>query len=189
MDLVIDTSSVRTGVALVDGERVVAEAVHESGRALDLAAAVRALADPRAVERVAVATGPGSFTGLRVGAAYAVGLALGRGLPLLTFSTLDLQALRARVPAAGAAEAGRGRIYLKPPDGPPTLVAAAEAPVRWPVAGWLREATRADLPGPWLDDSELLGFGPAAVLALRRAVPTDCARVSLEYMQSFDRLA
>lgn len=189
MDLVIDSSSVRTGIAVLDGDRVLAQAVHESGRTLDLAVAVRDLVDPRAVLRVAIATGPGSFTGLRVGASYAAGLALGRHLPLLTFSTLDLQRSRARVPASGAAEAGRGRVYLKPPDGPAGLFEAAEAPAAWPVAGWLRPATLAALAGPVLEEDELLTFGEAAAVLIPRAVETDCARVSLEYMQSFDSLA
>lgn len=184
----IDTSSVRTGVAFLERGRVVAEAVHDSGRTLDLAAAVRALGDPRAVERVAVATGPGSFTGLRVGASYAVGLAMGRGIPLLAFSTLELQRSRARVVATGAAEAGRGRVYVLTPPGARLLLDAADVPPDWPVAGWLRDATATALGAPALPESELRTFGETAAAVIEEAPEVDCARVSLEYMQSFDRL-
>ena len=184
----IDSSSVRAGVAVLDGRRLVAEAVHESGRGFDLAAAVRSLIDPRRVDRVAVATGPGSFTGLRVGASYAVGLARGRRVPLLGFSTLDLQRARALVPATGVCEAGRGRVYALTPDGGRALLDAAEVAPHWPAAGWLRPATAAALRARLLDEAELRTFGEAAVEVVAAAPELDCARVSLEYMQSFREL-
>lgn len=184
----IDTSSVRAGVAVLDQGEVVAELTHESGRAFDLAAAVRSLVDPRTIDRVAVATGPGSFTGLRVGASYAVGLALGRRLPLLGFSTLDLQRTRAHVPATAVCEAGRGRVYALAPPGDRALLDASEVPEQWPVAGWVRSATAAALRPRLLDDSELRTFGQAALEVVAAAPELDCARVSLEYMVSFEGL-
>jgi ribosomal-protein-alanine N-acetyltransferase len=44
---------------------------------------------PAAVDRFAVVTGPGSFTGLRVGIATIQGLAVGTGRPVVPVSTLD----------------------------------------------------------------------------------------------------
>ena len=83
MVVVIDTSSVRAGIAvLTPGVEVAAESVRESARDLDLAAAVRDLVALDRLTRVVCATGPGSFTGLRLGAAFAVGLAMGLGIPL-----------------------------------------------------------------------------------------------------------
>lgn len=184
----IDTSSVRAGLAVIDDGRVAAESVHESGRTFELANAVRALVDPRTVDRVAVATGPGSFTGLRVGASYAVGLALGRRLPLLGFSTLHLHRSRAREPVTAVCEAGRGRVYALTPEGQPELVEAGDLTDRWPAVGWLREATRSALKARPRDDSELATFGAAAARILAAAVDLDCARVRLEYMQSFQGL-
>lgn len=171
---------------MIEGGRAVAETVQESGRSFELAAAVRSLVDPRLLDRVAVATGPGSFTGLRVGASYAVGLAVGRGLPLLGFSTLHLQRARPSVPATAVCEAGRGRVYaLAPDDQAPTLVEAADLSDRWPVVGWLRDTTREALRARLLDDSELASFGIAAARIVEEAAELDCARVRLEYMQSF----
>ena len=48
---------------------------------------------PADVEAVAVANGPGSFTGVRIGAAAAKGFAWGRNIPLYGVSTLEAMAL------------------------------------------------------------------------------------------------
>lgn len=44
------------------------------------------------LERIAVTTGPGSFTGMRIGVAAARALSLATGAPVLGFSTLDVMA-------------------------------------------------------------------------------------------------
>ncbi len=185
----IDTSSVIAGVAAVVGDRTVAEVTHPSGRSLDLPALVRRVADPAAVARIAVATGPGSFTGLRVGAAFGLGLAFGRRLPLLTFSSLRLQSERARVPATAVIEAGRGRVYYLTPEGKEGMSDAAGLPAGAPAVGWLRDSTAARLPVPLLGDADLRSFGEAACRILGRASETAYGRVRLRYMHSFEALA
>jgi tRNA threonylcarbamoyladenosine biosynthesis protein TsaB len=72
-----------------------------------------ARADRSAVRGVVVGAGPGSFTGVRIAAATARGLALGLAVPLYAYSTL--RALAADVPTDRAVctllDARRGEVY------------------------------------------------------------------------------
>src|SRR6266511_4867588 len=97
--LALDTSTSWASVALYDGSAVLAEetwyAQRRHGDEL-FPTIERLLARTRTtlagVDRIAVATGPGSFTGLRVAIAAAQGLARGAGASLAGVSTLDVLA-------------------------------------------------------------------------------------------------
>ncbi len=67
------------------------------------------------LDRVGVTIGPGSFTGLRVGLAFAKGLALALDRPCVGVGTLEALAasLAVRGPVAAVVDAGRGRVYLQ----------------------------------------------------------------------------
>jgi tRNA threonylcarbamoyladenosine biosynthesis protein TsaB len=120
MLVAIDTATEYASLALHDGFQVRVEHTWESPRRHTielwprLAAALGQLnigADR--LRAVAVARGPGSFTGLRVGIAAAKGLALARGLPLVGVPTLDVVAAaqgRDHRPLCAVLRAGRGRI-------------------------------------------------------------------------------
>jgi tRNA threonylcarbamoyladenosine biosynthesis protein TsaB len=103
--LAVDTSTLAGGVALLDGERTVAEYVLDirlthSERLMP--AIDRVMRDagwtPRDLGGLAVAVGPGSFTGLRIGVSAIKGLALALSLPIAAVPTLD--ALAAGVPGS-----------------------------------------------------------------------------------------
>jgi tRNA threonylcarbamoyladenosine biosynthesis protein TsaB len=97
--LALDTSTAWASVALYDGRNVLSEETwHAQRRHGDelfptiervLSQARKKISD---VDRVAVATGPGSFTGLRVAIAAAQGIARGAGAALVGISTLDVLA-------------------------------------------------------------------------------------------------
>ncbi len=99
----LETSSRRGTVALVEAGRVIVWAATEApgGHAPHLLGLVnQVLADAgwskTALDRVSVGTGPGSFTGIRVGIALAQGIALGLSRPLVGVGSL--QAMSRAVP-------------------------------------------------------------------------------------------
>ena len=94
--LSIETSTAVLSVALAQDGTVVAERVCEEPRrqAALTAPLVKEVLDAAGLrvgdcDAVCVSAGPGSYTGLRVGASTAKGLAFGAGIPLLSVGTLD----------------------------------------------------------------------------------------------------
>ena len=142
--LAIDAGSPRVSVAVGDAERMLAEAGEERERS---SAALLALVDailraaglrPGDLAGVVALRGPGSFTGLRVGLATALGLHQALGLPAMGLPTLEILA------------------GLGPGDGS-TVVAAVDA-----LRGdWFAQAFRSAEPPAPLGEPRLL---PAAGL-------------------------
>jgi tRNA threonylcarbamoyladenosine biosynthesis protein TsaB len=122
MLVAIDTSTDTASLALHDGFQVQVEHTWQSSRKHTievlprLAAALEQIAlSAKHLSGVAVARGPGSFTGLRAGMAVAKGLALSRGLPLVGVPTLDVIAAaqsRSRRTLCAVLQIGRGRICV-----------------------------------------------------------------------------
>jgi tRNA threonylcarbamoyladenosine biosynthesis protein TsaB len=120
MILAIDTATRWTAVGLHDGTAVIAEFGWFSAmtQTVELAPAVtdllaKARLDWADLKAVAVAIGPGSYTGLRIGLAVAKGIALANGTPLIGVPTLDIVAHslpESAAPLAVVAEAGRTRV-------------------------------------------------------------------------------
>src|SRR5216110_3067530 len=112
MLLALDTSTSLAGLALHDGSRVHYEQTWVAGRHHSEQVLEMVGLGVGGLQALAVARGPGSFTGVRVGLALAKGLALGSGLPLYGVGTLDAMAdafTWADVPVRVFVEAGRGR--------------------------------------------------------------------------------
>lgn len=135
MILAIDAASTDLGLALVDpsGAAVAEDAwmsVHR--QSAELLPRLEAMLDgagleTRAIDAIAVGTGPGSFTGLRVAMSLAKGLAIGLGRPIVGVASLP--AWLDAEPAAGAAlaRAGAREAYLLPRDGDEVLVVERDA--------------------------------------------------------------
>jgi tRNA threonylcarbamoyladenosine biosynthesis protein TsaB len=124
MLLALDTATRWISLALHDGQDVTAEATWQAGsyHTVELAPQVallmrRAGIAPVQLKGIAVAIGPGSYTGLRIGLAFAKGLCFAQSLPLVGVPTLD-SLMRAQPPRAERAiallQAGRGRVSAGP---------------------------------------------------------------------------
>ena len=97
--LAFETSAKAASVALLDGGKLLAESYQNTGLTHSQTLMVMAQdmlkscnLDVSAVEAVAVAAGPGSFTGVRIGVAAAKGFAWGAELPCYGVSTLEAMA-------------------------------------------------------------------------------------------------
>jgi tRNA threonylcarbamoyladenosine biosynthesis protein TsaB len=120
--LALDTSTRTLGLALYNGYQVLSESIWTSHdhHTIELAPAVAEAMQKCGVSAgdlsaLAVATGPGSFTGLRIGLALAKGIAVARHLPLIGIPTLDALAAAQPcldIPMAAILRAGRGRLAV-----------------------------------------------------------------------------
>lgn len=169
--LAIDTALENCAVGLSDrGETVTRIRTIGRGHAEILMPELAALfseagVPPAAVGRIAVSTGPGSFTGLRVGIAAARGLALVGRIPVLGIPTLHAHGYRAAALGSG----GRPILALLPARGDEVfgqLFSAAGAPLEAASAAASADlAARAEIEGLALAGAgaALLGGGPPVV--------------------------
>ena len=97
MLLAIDTSTQTLSIALHDGEALLAEQTMRVGRRHSalLAPLIEQMLSQLEISAddlsaLAVAVGPGSYTGVRIGVALAKGMAAARNLPLASATTLEI---------------------------------------------------------------------------------------------------
>jgi tRNA threonylcarbamoyladenosine biosynthesis protein TsaB len=130
MLLAIDTATDTIGLAVTDGERILAEQLWVAPRHATVELAPEAarllrrigVAEDR-LEGLALTIGPGSFSGLRIGVAFAKGLAFGRGLKIVAVPTLEVLAV------------------AQPPRSEPMLTLLAAGRGRW-AAAWYKWSRR-----------------------------------------------
>lgn len=120
LTLAIDCATEACSVALFDGDARIAGDYRILGRghAEQLVPMIAALPDKGRAQRIAVAMGPGSFTGLRVGLAAARALAFAWNAELLGYPTLALiaamaQSSRAPCPLAVVTTGGHGEWFVQ----------------------------------------------------------------------------
>ena len=132
MLLAIDTATRQISLALHDGTSVAAESTWRTANhhTVELAPNTalmlrRAGVEPGQLHGIAVALGPGSYTGLRIGLGLAKGLALAHNLALVGVPTFEIL-MRALAPrderVIAVIQAGRGRV--------------SAAAYRWSKRGW-----------------------------------------------------
>jgi tRNA threonylcarbamoyladenosine biosynthesis protein TsaB len=165
--LALDTTTRSGSVAVVEDRRVRFELRGEAGlthgerlpgdlkRALDGAGVSLAR-----LQLLAVAAGPGGFTGLRVGIAAMQGLATGTGLRIVPVSTLDALARASQGsvgrPIAAWMDAQRGQVFaaLYEPDGRRTLIPPSAMSPEETLASW-RPVLAQSAPARFVGDGAL----------------------------------
>jgi tRNA threonylcarbamoyladenosine biosynthesis protein TsaB len=129
------------------------------------------------LDRIAVTVGPGAFTGVRVGLAFAKGLRLATGAAILGVTTLECLAAQAARAAPGhavgaAIDAKRGEIYVQAFDASVAPLTGAAAVATESAADMLR----ASLTSPFV----LTGSG-AGLLGIEARI-VEAGRVDTKFL-------
>jgi tRNA threonylcarbamoyladenosine biosynthesis protein TsaB len=198
--LVIDTALNACTAAVFEGDRAlgVRSEPMAKGHQERIGGLVRdAVADAggfEGVERIGVTVGPGSFTGLRVGLAFAQGLGAALGVPVVGISTLAALARTADDGigvTAAVIDARRGQVYLQTfrdgvPAMPPTALAIQTAHETLSEGVWMLTGSGAPLVTDSLTTAPITVPTPEALAALTLAADPETAPPSPLYLRAPD---
>ncbi|MDT8862396.1 tRNA (adenosine(37)-N6)-threonylcarbamoyltransferase complex dimerization subunit type 1 TsaB [Alkalihalobacillus sp. MEB130] len=119
--LAIDTSSFVMGIAVTDGDQTLGEVTTniKKNHSIRLMPAIDDLmkevsVKPKELERIIVANGPGSYTGVRIGVTTAKTMAWSLGIPIIGVSSLEVLAQTGRFfrgIISPIMDARRGQVY------------------------------------------------------------------------------
>lgn len=138
--LAIDTTAAHCAAALLSGDRVLAHRFDPmiKGQAERLMPMVEEILQengktPGDLEAIAVCTGPGNFTGIRIAVAAARGLALSLGIPAIGVSRLEALAYGAGQPVAALLDGRQDHVFEQSfrngkPVGDPVLMPVENLP-------------------------------------------------------------
>lgn len=119
--LAIDTSNLPLGIALIDGDQVIGEYITnlKKNHSVRVMPAIETLLKdcdmvPKDLNKIVVAKGPGSYTGVRIGVTIAKTLAWTLNIPLAAVSSLETLAANGRYFNGFVSplfDARRGQVY------------------------------------------------------------------------------
>ncbi len=118
--LAFDTSAAHCAAALLwDGGMILRQEPMEKGQAERLMPLLEEVLAEAGIgwadlKAIAVGTGPGNFTGVRIAVAAARGLALGLGIPAVGVTRLEALAHGLPRPLTVVEDARRGEVYVQP---------------------------------------------------------------------------
>ncbi len=205
--LAFDTSVAHCAAALVSGDGLLAERRDgmARGQGEHLMTMLEAMLRGQGlgwadIGLLAVGTGPGNFTGIRISVAAARGLALGLGVPVMGVSTFEVMGVGGGGEKAAliGLRAPRGAHYVQEfaggrPAGPPRQIAADALPepgeTGLSVLGHDAGLLAAHLGADRWREAALPAFGPAIAriaLARWRAGETDPAPPAPLYVRAAD---
>jgi tRNA threonylcarbamoyl adenosine modification protein YeaZ len=100
LSLIIDTTGSQAFILLAENGSLLSKIIISEGRQLSkfLLPSIQSILQARTPNFIAIGTGPGSFTGSRVGGIVALSLSYGWNIPLISFSSTllpDLDAIAA----------------------------------------------------------------------------------------------
>ena len=214
--LAFETSAKAASVALFDDKDLLGESYQNTGLTHSQTLMVMAQDlisqcghTPEQITHTAVAAGPGSFTGVRIGVAAAKGFAWGKEIPCYGVSTLEAMALGLGLwngSICACMDARRNQVYnaiFRIEKGVLTRITEDRAialsdlkpqleqldgPIYLVGDGALLTHRTLDdldliLPPPWRQHQRALGVGLAAQAAINRGEPGDAAGLAPNYLR------